>query len=39
MTFSGKMCYDNIKGHKKQGLYPLFRKCSFGKNSPPHFKG
>ena len=30
--FSRKnVCYDNIKSHKKAGLYPLFRKYSLEK--------
>ena len=32
MKFSGKMSYDNIKGHKKTGFHPLFRRCIFWKN-------
>ena len=38
--------YDNIKSHKKAGLHPLFRRCSFRKTtgdsikpSPPVFLG
>ena len=31
--FRKNLCYDNIKSHKKPGLYPLFRKYNFGKTT------
>ena len=47
MTFLGKMySYDDIKSHKKSVLYPVSRKCCFGKttlrgqiDSSPAFQG
>ena len=32
-TFKKGVPYDNIKGHKKTGLYPYSKKYSFGKAS------
>ena len=32
-TFKKGVLYDNIKSHKKTGLYPYRKKYSFGKTS------
>ena len=31
--FGKDVTYDNVKSHKKRGLYPLSRRCSFGKTT------
>ena len=31
--FKKNVSYDNIKNHKKQGPYPLYKKYSFGKTT------
>ena len=46
-TFRKEMTFDNIKSHRKPGLHPLSRRCSFGKTAegdqidpaPQPFKG
>ena len=31
--FGKDVAYDNIKSHKKPGVYPLSERCSFGKTT------